>query len=136
MSAFKQLQEINSQIQRLQETKRNIMQSLFDRDASSILSAKEYGCGTVQRTVQEGDVKYRVKYARPKKVKWDSKSLHNVYQRFKDANLKPEDYMQLDFKIPEAKFSVLDNALKEDVRKYRTVEQGSVSVTLEVLDAD
>jgi len=91
------------------------------------LSAKEYGCGTVN--IVDGNVK--VKIVVTKKVKWEDSKLESIYNEIKESGVDPCAYIQINYKVNENNFKSWGDNVQGYFRDARTVEASKPVITIE-----
>lgn len=73
-----------------------------------------------------GDVKYTV----AKKVEWDQDKLHFLYDEILTSDGKPEEYMDIVYKVKEAAFKNWPSSIQNAFLPARTVQPGAVSIKI------
>ncbi len=66
----------------------------------------------------------------PKKVIWDQGQLAEIAQRIDSAGDKVNDYIDIDYSVPESRFNAWPSTLKETFAKARTVKPGKTAYRL------
>lgn len=66
----------------------------------------------------------------PKRVEWDQQRLAEIVGRIADGGENPAEYVEIAYRISEAKFNAWPATLKESFAKARTVKPGKVSYRL------
>jgi len=85
--------------------------------------------GTVR--FQEGPL--CVSVDKPKRVSWDQKQLAEVAKRIAASGDRVEDYLDIEFSVPESRFNNWPTSLREQFEAARTVKPGKA---IYVLDLD
>jgi hypothetical protein len=81
-------------------------------------------------TVHIDDGAVRVTVDVPKRVSWDQTKLAAIAQRIAAAGDKVEDYIDIEFSIPESRFNALPPAWRDQFAPARTVKPGKQSFKL------
>lgn len=94
------------------------------------LFAKDEPFGTVN--VEDGSVKITLTV--PKKVKWDQDKLEALYREIYEDGEDPLEYLKVKYDVSENAYKSWPSAIVKAFEPARTVEEGSVSLKLEVKD--
>ena len=78
--------------------------------------------------LQEGDLRISVDV--PKRVSWGQKQLTAIAQRIAAAGERVEDYLSVEYAIPEARFNNWPETLKSQFAPARTVKPGKASYAI------
>lgn len=78
----------------------------------------------------------RIKHDQPKKVKWNEGLLASIVEQIKASNADPSEYVKINYKVEERKYSAWPNQIKEIFAPARTTELGTAKVSFEILDSD
>jgi hypothetical protein len=92
--------------------------------AARAASGKDFG------TVHFNDGLLRVTVDTPKRVTWDQAQLAAIAQRIATSGQKVEDYLDIEFSIPESRFNNWPTALRSQFEAARTVKPGKPSFRL------
>ena len=66
----------------------------------------------------------------PKRVAWDQKQLAEMAKRIAASGDRIEDYLDVEFSVPESRFTNWPTALREQFAAARTVKPGKASYDL------
>ena len=77
---------------------------------------------------QDGPI--RVTVDTPKRVTWDQKQLAEMAKRIAASGDRIEDYLDVEFSVPESRFTNWPTALREQFAAARTVKPGKASYDL------
>lgn len=100
--------------------------------------AKDIKIALMQKTEPFGSVTqniggFKVTYNTPKKVEWRQDLLADIYAQIKaDPNECVEDYIELEYNVPESKYKNFPTNIRSAFLPARTVMPGNVSVKIEV----
>lgn len=72
----------------------------------------------------------------PKRVSWDQKTLGEIARRIAAAGERVEDYIDVEFSIPESRFNALPSAWREQFEPARTAKPGKPSFRLSLRHED
>lgn len=72
----------------------------------------------------------RVTVDTPKRVSWDQKQLAEMAKRIAASGDRVEDYLDVEFSVPESRFTNWPTALREQFASARTVKPGKCSYEL------
>lgn len=89
---------------------------------------KEYG---VVNVVIDG---ITVKHDIGKRVKWDQAKLKSVMERITASGSDPAEYIKVELKVEERKYSAWPKAIKDIFVDARTTEPGPVKVSFEEVE--
>ena len=78
----------------------------------------------------------RIKHDQPKRVKWDETMLAEIVEKIKASNADPSEYVKINYRVEERKYSAWPNQIKNIFAPARTTELGPVKVSFEIVDAD
>lgn len=70
----------------------------------------------------------------PKRVDWDQAQLAQIAQRIAACGENIEDYVDIDYSIPESRYTAWPATLKESFAKARTVKPGKATYRLSMQD--
>ncbi|MFN3629243.1 MAG: hypothetical protein ACK4XK_04155 [Casimicrobiaceae bacterium] len=87
-------------------------------------SGKDFG------TVHFSDGPLRVTADQPKRVSWDQPQLAAIAQRIAASGERVEDYLDVEFSVPESRFNNWPTALRSQFEAARTVKPGKPSFRL------
>ena len=87
-------------------------------------SGKDFG------TVHFSDGALRVTADQPKRVSWDQPQLAAIAQRIAASGERVEDYLDVEFSVPESRFNNWPTALRSQFEAARTVKPGKPSFRL------
>lgn len=79
--------------------------------------------------LQEGGLRISVDV--PKRVSWDQQQLAAIAQRIAAAGERVQDYLNVEYAIPEARFNNWPEALKSQFASARTVKPGKASYAIQ-----
>lgn len=80
--------------------------------------------------IEDGPV--RVAIDVPKRVSWDQAQLAEMARRISASGDRVEDYIEVEFSVPEARFNNWPTALREQFAPARTVKPGKRAFDLSV----
>ncbi|NWG75319.1 MAG: hypothetical protein HXY24_12035 [Rubrivivax sp.] len=92
--------------------------------AARAVSGKDFG------TVHFSDGPLRVTADQPKRVSWDQPQLAAIAQRIAASGERVEDYLDVEFSVPESRFNNWPTALRSQFEAARTVKPGKPSFRL------
>jgi len=72
----------------------------------------------------------RVTVDTPKRISWDQKQLAEMAKRIAASGDRVEDYLDVEFSVPESRFTNWPTALREQFAAARTVKPGKRSYEL------
>ena len=72
----------------------------------------------------------RVTADQPKRVSWDQPQLAAIAQRIAASGERVEDYLDVEFSVPESRFNNWPTALRSQFEAARTVKPGKPSFGL------
>ena len=72
----------------------------------------------------------------PKRASWDQARLGDIARRIADAGDRVEDYIDIEFSIPESRFKALPPAWREQFEPARTAKPGKPSFRLSLRHED
>ena len=87
-------------------------------------------------TVHVCDGILRVTCDIPKRASWDQVRLGDIARRIADAGDRVEDYIDIEFSIPESRFKALPPAWREQFEPARTAKPGKPSFRLSLRHED
>ena len=87
-------------------------------------------------TVHIDDGAVRVTVDVPKRVSWDQTKLAAIAQRLAAAGDRVEDYIDIEFSIPESRFNALPPAWRDQFASARTVKPGKPTFRLTTISED
>lgn len=100
---------------------------LADR-AARIEAGKDFG------VIRFHDGLVEVMVDTPKRVSWDQKQLADMARRIAASGDRVEEYLDIEFSIPEARYTNWPSALREQFAQARTVKPGKCVFELTVKD--
>ncbi len=105
------------------------MQQRFDEleRAARAEAGKDFG------TVHFNDGPLGVSVDKPKRVSWDQRQLADIAKRIAASGDRVEDYLDIEFGVPESRFNNWPTSLREQFEPARTVKPGKA---IYVLDLD
>jgi hypothetical protein len=128
-----QLREIHFNLAQLVEWVRkaqakthNAMKRRYAEQERTARSEAGKDFGTVH--FQDGPI--RVSVDTPKRVAWDQKQLAEMAKRIAASGDRIEDYLDVEFSVPESRFTNWPTALREQFAAARTVKPGKASYDL------
>ncbi len=71
------------------------------------------------------------KFTTPKKVVWDQEKLAQAYEVLSKGNESPDDYISLEYNVPESKYKAWPQSLKDKFIDARTVSPQARRLTVE-----
>ena len=86
-------------------------------------------------TIHFHDGAVRVTVDTPKRVSWDQKQLAEMARRIAESGDRVEDYLDIEFSVPEARYTNWPSTLREQFAAARTVKPGKRAFDLN-LSAD
>ena len=95
-----------------------------EREARA-LAGKDFGVVHLQ------DESIRITVDAPKRVSWDQKQLAAMAKRIADSGDRVEDYLDIEFSVPESRFTNWPTTLREQFAPARTVKPGKRSYELD-----
>lgn len=78
----------------------------------------------------------RIKHDQPKKVKWDEKKLAAIVEKIKASNADPAEYVKINYKVEERKYTNWPSEIRKIFEPARTTETGTPKVTFEILEME
>jgi hypothetical protein len=129
-SLIEDMESIDEQINALKLKKEYLSDNLlklFEQDIQEKLSDKEYGCGTA--SLDTGD--FNMKVVVSKRVKWDQKKLSSIAHSISDHGEDPRDYMNVEYKIPEASYKGWPPKIRGYFEGAREVSQSKPVIKFE-----
>lgn len=78
----------------------------------------------------------RIKHEQPKKVKWDEKKLAAIVEKIKASNADPAEYVKINYKVEERKYTNWPSEIRKIFEPARTTETGTPKVTFEILEME
>ena len=87
-------------------------------------------------TVHFQDGPIRVTVDTPKRVSWDQAQLAEMAKRIAASGDRVEDYLDVEFSVPESRFTNWPTALREQFAAARTVKPGKASYDLTATSED
>jgi len=87
-------------------------------------------------TVRFNDGAVRITVDTPKRVSWDQKQLAAIAQRIAASGDRVEEYLDIEFSVPESRFNNWPTALREQFEPARTVKPGKASYDLAIDSED
>jgi hypothetical protein len=128
-----QLQEIDSNLEQtvewVKKTKAktyNAMERRYAKKERAARSKAEKDFGTVH--FQDGPI--RVTVERRKRVSWDQNQLAKMARRITARGERVEDYLDVEYSIPETRFTSWPRELREQFGPARIVNPGKATCTL------
>lgn len=85
-------------------------------------------------TTHVSDGALRITFELPRRVSWDQARLSEMAARITAAGERVEDYVDVEFSIPESRFSNWPPALREQFAPARTTKPGKPTFRLALLD--
>ena len=98
--------------------------------AALLASGRDFG------VVHLTDGPLRVTYERPKRVAWDQPKLAALAETITAAGDQVQDYLDVEFSVPESRYHHWPPALKAQVAAARTVKPGKASFRLALVRAE
>lgn len=92
--------------------------------AARLAAGKDFG------VIHLNDGPLRVTVDLPKRVSWDQAQLAAIARRIAASGEKVEDYLDIEFSVPESRFSNWPAALRAQFEAARTVKPGKPSFRL------
>ncbi len=87
-------------------------------------------------TVHVADGILRVTSDIPKRASWDQQKLGEIARRIAAAGERVEDFIDVEFSIPESRFNALPPAWREQFEPARTVKSGKPTFRLSLRNED
>jgi len=108
------------------------MQQRFEEleRAARAETGKDFG------TVRFSDGLLSVSIDKPKRVSWDQKQLAEIAKRIAASGDRIEDYLDVEFSVPESRFNNWPTSLREQFEAARTVKPGKSSYDLAIDSED
>ena len=72
----------------------------------------------------------------PKRISWDQEKLAAIARRIAAAGEKVEDYLDVEFSVPESRFNHWPQALREQFASARTVKPGKPTFRLALTEEE
>ena len=128
-----QLAEVQHNLEQLQDWTKQarakldaaLVRRFFELErAARADSGKDFG------TVHFNDGPLRVTADQPKRVSWDQPQLAAIAQRIAASGERVEDYLDVEFSVPESRFNNWPTALRSQFEAARTVKPGKPSFRL------
>ena len=98
--------------------------------AARIRAGKDFG------VVHLTDGPMRVTVDTPKRVSWDQQQLAAIAKRIAAAGERVEDYLDVEYSIPESRYNNWPPALREQFAAARTVKPGKTTFRLALLSEE
>ena len=95
-----------------------------------IEAGKDFG------VVDIGDGPLRLTVDQPKRVAWDQQQLAAIAGRSAGVGERVEDYLDIEFSVPEARFTNWPPTLREQFEAARTVKPGKPSFRLALVSEE
>ena len=92
--------------------------------AVRVEAGKDFG------TVRFNDGLVRITVDTPKRVSWDQKQLAAIAERIAASGERVQEYVDIEFSVPESRFNNWPAALREQFEPARTVKPGKSSYDL------
>ena len=87
-------------------------------------------------TVRFNDGLVRITVDTPKRVSWDQKQLAAIAERIAASGERVQEYVDIEFSVPESRFNNWPAALREQFEPARTVKPGKSSYDLAIDSED
>lgn len=87
-------------------------------------------------TVRFNDGQVRITVDTPKRVSWDQKQLAAIAERIAASGERVQEYVDIEFSVPESRFNNWPAALREQFEPARTVKPGKSSYDLAIDSED
>lgn len=102
------------------------LQRRFEGDLVSALQAKDepYGVANLER---DG---FTIKGDQAKKVEWNQATLQQKFEELEARGMNAQDYIDLEYNMPEKRFTALPKEIQEYFADARTVTPGSLKITI------
>ncbi|MCM2479176.1 hypothetical protein [Serpentinimonas maccroryi] len=128
-----QLAEVQHNLEQLQDwtkqAKAKLDTALFRRFGELARTARA-DSGKDFGTVHFSEGPLRVTVDQPKRVSWDQPQLAAIAQRIAASGERVEDYLDVEFSVPESRFNNWPIALRSQFGAARTVKPGKPSFRL------
>ena len=126
------LGELASWVRREQSKVHNAMQRRFEEQIRQAKeeSGKDFG------TVRFRDGELSIGVTTPKRVIWDQTVLVDLARRIANSGDRIEEYLDVEFSVPEDRFNNWPSSLRDQFEAARTVKPGKVSFELKLKDAE
>lgn len=98
--------------------------------AVRVEAGKDFG------TVRFNDGQVRITVDTPKRVSWDQKQLAEIAERIAASGERVQEYVDIEFSVPESRFNNWPAALREQFEPARTVKPGKSSYDLAIDSED
>ena len=98
--------------------------------AVRVEAGKDFG------TVRFNDGQVRITVDTPKRVSWDQKQLASIAERIAASGERVQEYVDIEFSVPESRFNNWPAALREQFEPARTVKPGKSSYDLAIDSED
>ena len=98
--------------------------------AVRVEAGKDFG------TVRFNDGQVRITVDTPKRVSWDQKQLAAIAERIAASGERVQEYVDIEFSVPESRFNNRPAALREQFEPARTVKPGKSSYDLAIDSED
>ena len=95
---------------------------IYNTQIQEQLADKDYGCGTA--TVDGA------KFVISKTVKWDQAGLKDMYEKIRQGNENPDEYIDLKLDVKESKYKAWPTPIRESFEPFRTVTPSKIKITL------
>ncbi len=113
-------------VKKAQTKTHNAMKRRYSEQERAARSEAGKDFGTVH--FQDGQI--RVTVDTPKRVSWDQTQLAEMAKRIAASGDRVEDYLDVEFSVPESRFTNWPTALREQFSAARTVKPGKASYDL------
>ena len=94
--------------------------------AVRVEAGKDFG------TVRFNDGQVRITVDTPKRVSWDQKQLAAIAERIAASGERVQEYVDIEFSVPESRFNNWPAALREQFEPARTVKPGKAIYALDL----
>ena len=98
--------------------------------AVRVEAGKDFG------TVRFNDGQVRITVDTPKRVSWDQKQLAAIAERIAASGERVQEYVDIEFSVPESRFNNWPAALREQFEPARTVKPGKSSYDMAIDSED
>lgn len=107
-----------------------------DRRLGATANALRQQAGKTTGTVRFEVEGYTVVADLPKRVEYDLRKLRDAVEALRRWGEDPEDYVGIEFKVSEAKYTAWPPAVRQLFEPARTVKTGKPTYKLEIIHAD
>lgn len=122
-------QDANEDLQQAKRMKERISDAL-DLKYKDLASVTRIRQGKESGVVHFEDGDIQITADMPKRVTWDQKQLDVISKRIQESGEDPQQYVDINYKVPERKYSAWPDAIRSAFQKARTIKFGQQNYML------